>query len=81
MENQSLQTLVERIAGKAEVALIVPALERLEVQSEIRLTEALAVRATQRAVDYIASEAALFSPQSGSLSARRQRLADHLLRR
>ncbi|MEH6651777.1 MAG: hypothetical protein V7707_17290 [Motiliproteus sp.] len=81
MDNQSLQTLVERIAGKAEVTLIVPALERFEVQSEIRLTEALAVRATQRAVDYIASEEMQYSSQGGSLSARRQLIADHLQRR
>ena len=81
MDNQSLQALVARIAGTADVALIVPALERFEVQSEIRLTEALAIQATQRAVDFITSEETLLSTQAASLSARRQRLADHLQRR
>ncbi len=81
MEMQSLHTLVERIVGAEDSALIVSALERFEIQSEVRLTEVTAIKAARRAIDYMEGELSSFSPQDSSLSRRRQLIAEHLQRR
>jgi hypothetical protein len=78
MEMQSLHDLVERIAIKEDIALIVSALERFEIQSEIRLTEKTATKATHRAVDYMEGGRKSFSAQDNSLSRQRQLIAEHL---
>lgn len=78
MESHSLQNLTEQIAGKEDVSLIVSALMSLEVQTEISLTETSATQAIHRAVDYIRSDMALFSPQQNALTQRRQLITEHL---
>ncbi|MEH6470649.1 MAG: hypothetical protein V7752_05300 [Halopseudomonas sp.] len=80
MALQSLHHLVERVAGKDDTPLIVSALERFEIQTEIGLTETTAIQAIHRAVDYIENELAMLSSQDHSLSQQQQLIAEHLQR-
>ena len=80
METQILHDLVERIAGKEQLAVIGPALECYQIQTEVPLTEMTASRAARRDINYIATELMASAAQNHSLSVQRQLIADHLQR-
>ncbi len=80
MEAQTLHDLVERIAGKEQLAIIGPALECFQIQTEVPLTEMTASRATRRAIDYLDTELMASSAQNHALSVQRQLIADYLRR-
>ncbi|MEH6627763.1 MAG: hypothetical protein V7739_15060 [Motiliproteus sp.] len=81
METQSLHNLVEQVAAKEDVALIVSALECLEIQSEIRLTETTATGAIERAVGYMERDLGLFSSPHNSFCIRQQLITEYLQQR
>lgn len=81
METHSLYGLVERIAGKDNVSLIAPALQCVEVQSEVQLTVDTATLGTHRAINYIENELSLLSARNLPLCLRRQLISDHLQER
>ncbi len=79
MNIYSLYILVGNIAGKDRVSLIAPALEQVEIQSEIALTESLAATATRRAVEFIEVETQGLLRGAASLSEQRCLIVEHLL--
>lgn len=80
METQALHDLVARIAGKEQVALIGPALECVQIQTEVCLTELTATQATRRALEFLDSGLRAASPHNHALSVQRQLIAEHLQR-